>query len=343
LMPKAGHWSNYPMTVARRIARNFPGDLRGADIAFCSDLPAAAGLSSSSALVTAFFTALARINLLERHENYRQSIHGLEDLAGYLGTVENGQSFGLLTGDRGVGTFGGSEDHTAILCCRPDRLSQYSFSPVRHERSVRMPERCTFVVGASGVIAEKTGEARDKYNRAALSAFAILQLWRKAAGRNDATLAAAISSEADAPSLIRQVLSQYSSNDFSSQELVNRFEQFLIESFHVIPAASEALACGRIEEFGNLADRSQMAAEQLLGNQVQETAWLARSARQLGALAASAFGAGFGGSVWALVEEEYAERFRARWAADYRSKFPVAAGRSEFFSTGAGPAMIRVW
>src|SRR5262249_45693685 len=36
VIPNANLWSNYPMTVARRIARNFPGKLRGADIAFIS-------------------------------------------------------------------------------------------------------------------------------------------------------------------------------------------------------------------------------------------------------------------------------------------------------------------
>src|SRR6266404_5515239 len=63
-IPRAGHWSNYPMTVASRVAQNFPGALRGADIAFISDLPAAAGLSSSSALIIAVFASLARINSL---------------------------------------------------------------------------------------------------------------------------------------------------------------------------------------------------------------------------------------------------------------------------------------
>ena len=53
--------------------------------------------------------------------------------------------------------------------------------------------------------------------------------------------------------------------------------------------------------FGDLVDRSQQLAERRLGNQVPETIELARSARELGARAASAFGAGFGGSVWALV------------------------------------------
>src|SRR5262249_35848116 len=151
---------NYPMTVARRIARNFPGNLRGADISFISDLPPAAGLSSSSALIIAFFLALAEINRLEQHENYQMNIHSREDLAGYLGCVENGENFGSLSGDKGVGTFGGSQDHTAILCCMANQLSQYSFSPVQHEQTLPFPEGLCFVIGVSGVIAEKTGAAR---------------------------------------------------------------------------------------------------------------------------------------------------------------------------------------
>ena len=50
LQPGAG-WSNYPMTVARRLARNFPGLGVGADLAFRSTLPPASGMSSSSALI----------------------------------------------------------------------------------------------------------------------------------------------------------------------------------------------------------------------------------------------------------------------------------------------------
>ena len=47
---------------------------------------------------------------------------------------------------------------------------------------------------------------------------------------------------------------------------------------------------------------SQAEAETLLGNQVPETIALARAARELGAFAVVRFGAGFGGSVWALVD-----------------------------------------
>jgi galactokinase len=91
-----------------------------------------------------------------------------------------------------------------------------------------------------------------------------------------------------------------------------------------------------------LADASQWAAETLLGNQVPETVDLARSARRLGAVAASAFGAGFGGSVWALVEQRACEAFLVQWAGAYRSRFPQHAGASRFFATAAGPPACRV-
>ena len=62
LSPPAGHWSNYPMTVAGRLAHDFPNGLSGADIDFTSNLPQDAGLSSSSALIVAFYLALADVN-----------------------------------------------------------------------------------------------------------------------------------------------------------------------------------------------------------------------------------------------------------------------------------------
>jgi galactokinase len=82
LAPADGRWANYAITVVRRIARNFPGPLRGADIAFASDLPPAAGLSSSSALVVATFLALADLNALGAHEEYHRAIANADDLAG---------------------------------------------------------------------------------------------------------------------------------------------------------------------------------------------------------------------------------------------------------------------
>lgn len=342
LVVPQGHWSGYPMTVARRLARNFPGARTGADIGFVSDLPPAAGMSSSSGLLTAVFLALAAVNDLEASAAHRGAIGSFEDLAGYLGTIENGQSFGALEGDRGVGTFGGSEDHTAMLCCRPNQLSQYSFCPVRHERSIVLPAGVCLVVGVSGVAAEKTGAARERYNRVSLAARTILDVWRAASGRADATLAAAAGHAADAPDRIRQALARSAHAIFSPQTLLDRFGQFLAESTEIIPAVGDALDRGDLGAVGAWVDRSQQAAEQLLGNQVPETVMLARAAREEGALAASAFGAGFGGSVWAMVGAEDADAFASRWAERYRSAFPARAAGSQFFATRPGPPAVRL-
>jgi galactokinase len=340
LCPRAGHWSNYPMTVASRVAQNFPGPLRGADIAFVSDLPAAAGLSSSSALVIAVFSALARINALGERDEYQQNIHSPEDLAGYLGTIENGQSFGSLAGSKGVGTFGGSQDHTAILCCSPNELSQYSFCPVRREQSVALPADHVFVIGVSGVTADKTGDALEKYNRISLLAAEVLTIWRTVTGRADATLMSAATSAPDACERIRVALRTSRSSAFSVQELLNRFEQFISECTEIVPGVAQALAVGDMDRVGVLVDQSQDGAERMLGNQVPETITLARLARGLGAVAASAFGAGFGGSVWALVKTDRADRFRSEWSEQFESRFPESAKRSAFFLTFAGPSLI---
>jgi galactokinase len=329
-------WTVYAETVVRRIARNFPAARTGCDIALVSDLPRASGLSSSSALVAALFTAIADANRLEDLPEYRGNIRAPEDLAGYLGCVENGYAFGTLAGEEGVGTFGGSEDHTAILCGREGHLSVYSYCPVRAEGSVPLPAEWTFVVAVSGVASDKTGSARERYNRASLSTRAIVELWNRATGRSDPTLASAVARAEDAPDRIRDVLRYVRHPDFPSDRLLDRFDHFFEESERLVPAAAEAFAREDAESLSRIVDRSQERAESLLGNQIPETVNLARSARHLGAIAASAFGGGFGGSVWALVPIARADFFRADWRSDYLRRFPAAGEKSEFFVTGAG-------
>jgi galactokinase len=330
------HWSNYFMTAARRIARNFSagGSLRGADIAFASDLPPAAGLSSSSALITAMVLLLSKINLLSDRPEYQAEIHSQWDLCGYLGTVENGQNFGLLTGDKGVGTFGGSQDHTAIVCSSAGKLSQIAFNPVHLEREILFPADHCFAIASSGVLAEKTGSAMQSYNNASLLVRRAMELWRSATGRPDGTLAEAIRSSADAFEHLVEVLGQ----DANGAALIARTTQFRRESEEIIPAATKALSEGDLREFGRQVDESQCLSETLLKNQVPQTIHLASSARRLGALAASAFGAGFGGSVWALIPRKSATDFLHHWQADYEDHYPEPAERSAFFVTlpGAG-------
>lgn len=333
-------WRQYVAATIRRLARNFPDTLRGSDVAFASDLPRSAGMSSSSALMIAIYSTLNHANHFDQRAEYKQNIRSREDLATYLACVENGQSFGTLTGDSGVGTFGGSEDQIAILCGKPSTISEYSFAPARLEREISLPEDIVFAIGVSGIAADKTGNARDAYNRASLAAAAVLATWRIASGREDATLVAAINSSPDAVVRIRHALKQSAIADFPPHVLLDRFEQFVVETRDIIPDAADALAARDWEKFGGLAAESQAAAVILLRNQIPETIQLARSAGQIGAIAASAFGAGFGGSVWALIRASDAESFLAKWAEAYRVKFP--APESEFFVARPGPGMLQL-
>ena len=334
-------WRLYAAVVARRLTRNFRGAVRGADIAIASDLPSAAGMSSSSALVVAIYAVLSAVNRIDEREEYRTNIVSAEGLAGYLGCIENGQTFGTLAGDAGVGTFGGSEDHTAILCSEAGRLKQYSFCPVRLERTVDFPRDCVFIIGVSGVVADKTGSARDRYNRASQGVRSILEIWRSVSGSNAATLAEAANSSPDAPRQICAALKERAGAG-DSQWLLARFEQFWRESHVIIPQAGDALSHHDLPAFGGLVAESQAGAEKLLGNQVPETVWLVREARALGAHAASAFGAGFGGSAWALVVRSRADEFVECWREAYlTSRFP-AARSSEFFVTAPGSPMVRL-
>jgi galactokinase len=335
-------WAVYPHAVVRRFARNFPAARQGADIAFASDLPPASGMSSSSALMVGLFLVLAEVNELEASSVYRGNIPTRQDLAAYLATIENGLSFGALTGDRGVGTFGGSEDHTAILLSQAGALGQFSFCPTRHECTVPLPADLVFAIAFSGVVAEKTGAARDAYNLASLSARHVLDRWNEATGRDDQSLAAACESSLGAPARIAASLDTGPDGGFPREQLRNRFAQFLEESFEIVPNAARALQARDLADFGRLVDRSQQLAEMCLHNQVPETVALARTARRLGAHGASAFGAGFGGSVWALVDSADGPSFLERWREGYARQFPSRAAAATFFLSGAGAGAHRV-
>ena len=338
LEPHHGHWSNYPMTVARRLARNFPDRTRGAHMAFASDLLPAAGMSSSSAMMIATYLPLAAINALEEDEFHRRHIDDKLSLAAYLGTVENGQNFAELKGDKGVGTFGGSEDHTAILCSQAGMLGQFAYCPARFERRLAVPQGYGFAVAFSGVVAEKTGAAQEQYNRAAALVGAAVEAWREAAGASHVYLADILASAPEAAEQLYDILGRCQRRDFSAGQLQVRLQHFIAENEEIVGPAGDVLARGDLHRFGELVDRSQELTHTLLGNQVPETTSLARLARSCGAAAASAFGAGFGGSVWALIQMEAAPCFMEEWSRAFAEEFPAAATQSRFFTTRAGPA-----
>ncbi len=332
--PRPGYWTDYPITVVRRLARDFPDAQRGMNAVFRSTLPTASGLSSSSALVIACFLPLAAFNALEKTDRWNELIPSGDALAEYVGATENGRACRSSPPDRGVGTQGGSEDQTAILRASPDHLLQYHFLPVTHEATIAIPGDWSFVIAMSGVHAAKGSAVQARYNALADEVARLLATWNTITGRTDASLFAAITSAPDAPAQLERALAA----DTELRTLQPRLEQFRSECTEIIPAVAAGISRGDVESIGEPVARSQFLAESVLRNQVPETMHLSRSARDLGAAAASAFGAGFGGSVWAMVRAREADAFRERWLEDYVRHFPERRTRADFFVTRAGPA-----
>jgi galactokinase len=141
----AGDWENYIRAAAKTVAQAFLPDARltGIDAAVVSDLPPAAGLSSSTALLVAFTLALLRAN--HRSPSFEELMDVLPD------------------GEQFVGTRGGGMDHAAVLGSRSGTASLIHFNPVV-VRSIPIPAGWGFLVAHSLVTAEKSGSARENYN-----------------------------------------------------------------------------------------------------------------------------------------------------------------------------------
>jgi galactokinase len=312
LPPREDGWRAYALAVVGRLSRNFPGAALGARIVFDSDLPHAAGISSSSALVIAIAEALVARGELESRPEWREAIRSDEERASYFGCLENGADFGPLAGDAGVGTHGGSEDHAAIVMSRAGELRQFSYDPIRLERVIAVPAGWTFVVAFSGVHAAKGAGRQQDYNHLALTCRDIVSAWRARNPGDVRTLG----------QLVREgALTHAAVAPHVPDALARRLEHFAAEDARTADAA-DALARGDLTRFGALAAVSHDEAARLLGNQVPETHALVTLARDAGASAASAFGGGWGGSVWALVPDTDAGAFLEHWLGAYRARYP---------------------
>jgi galactokinase len=336
LPPEYHGLRRYVHVVAHRLFVNFPGVQLGANIAIASDLPRASGLSSSAALVVGVaFALIERAGLRERDEWHRQ-LRSTEDLAWYLGCVENGLDFPGLPGAAGVGTRGGSEDHTAIIACKPDHVSLYRFVPVAALGETRMPEDWTFVIGGSGVQADKADSVKDRYNRASNGARALLEIWNRHSTKASRSLADALMSRPDAVEQLTAWLEPAADGAFTTEDLDRRLRHFVRETARA-PKAAIAFRDSDRAALGELSAESQHEADELLGNQIPQTIRMAKLAREVGAFASSNFGAGFGGSVWAAVPSADAEAFGEEWIRAYRRQFPALTD-VPWFVARPGPA-----
>lgn len=317
------HGGTYLAAVARRMARDFAPLRTGVRVRTRSDLPRSSGLSSSSAFVVLLTIAVAEANRLRERRVWRDYLCSPLALAEYAGAIETGGPWGPFPGEQGVGTRGGAQDHVAICCNAADTVGAFTYLPAGLVGRAPFPAAWSLVVGVSGVRATKTGAAQGDYNRASDQVRDLVAAWNAATGRSDGSLRSALRSGPEAPATLDRVARAMP----DAAGALARVDQFRAETERIVPQALDAFARADAGLLGRLSVESQRA-ELALRNQVPETMFLARSAMASGAHGASAFGAGFGGAVWAVVDTLDAAAFTARWRAAYAAAFPHRATKA---------------
>ncbi len=350
-------WSRYvEAVVSGLLAALGDAPAGGARLSFRSSLPPAAGLGSSSALLTAVFLGLDEVWAVSERPDFRAAVPDREALAGWLASVERGGE---------VGTRGGSEDHTAILCARAGHVVRFGLAPFRGLDSAPVPEGWLFAVGVSGVVADKGGAVRQRFNRLSDMAADAGLAWAVGSGRVDAdalptgtgdgsvrvrgggeagarnawSLGSALEAGEDAASVLEAIRHGAPRLGLDERPLLRRAGHFL-EECGLVRAAFRALEARDLAAFADAVNHSAVVGAELLGNQVAETVALTALARRIGAPAASPFGAGFGGSVWALVREPDAGDFLIEWERAYREAFPERGSAAFFASPASAPARV---
>lgn len=141
-----GDWANYVKAACLRLQQSFRSvHLRGMDAAVVGDIPQAAGLSSSSAIVVAAGEATIACNRLD------VTASDFVDLCG--------------EGEWYVGSRGGAGDHAAMKFGRRARVSRVRFFPFAFEYVPGIPDDHRLVVFNSQVRAQKSANARDVFNQ----------------------------------------------------------------------------------------------------------------------------------------------------------------------------------
>lgn len=141
-----GSWVNYVKAALLRLQFQFKEQqIRGMDIVFTGNIPVAAGLSSSSAVVVA--TAEAAI-----------AMNGLDVVP---------QDFVDLCGEGEwyVGSRGGAGDHAAMKFSRSGEVTHIGFFPFQVKGSTPFPDGYELLIANSHIKAQKMTNAKDTFNQ----------------------------------------------------------------------------------------------------------------------------------------------------------------------------------
>lgn len=273
-----GHWGNYVMGVANLLARRF-AIWRGFDGVIASDIPVAAGLSSSSAIVTATGLALAHINEVP---------------------VE-GRSFATLMAEaeRFTGTRGGSMDHMISMNARRGCAARITFKPAGM-RHFQIPADWCFVVADTCKRAAKSGAVQNVYNRRHTECEEALSFVIEAVVRSDRVHKI----PTDYPSLLEAVPAEELlsiAEDVLRSNLLRRFRHVVTEAARV-DEAIDLMRAADTTRFGTLMDASHGSLRTDFHVSTTELDELAAIAREGGAAGARLTGAGLGGCIVALTD-----------------------------------------
>jgi galactokinase len=277
----AGDWENYVKAAAQAIAGKW-GPRYGIDAEVESDLPAAAGLSSSSALLTGFTLALLRANGIEPR---------FEEL---MDILPEGEHF--------VGTRGGGMDHAAVLAAEPGSALLIRFDPVEVE-SVPAPRDWAFLAAHSLVTAEKSGAVREEYNSRRVAGNRALEKVGWGSYKK-------CFSGTDVPRKLK----------LAPPEL-DAFMHVTGEGRRVLEAV-EALRAGDAEQFGAALNASHDSLRDLLRVSCKELDELVEIAREAGAFGARLTGAGFGGFAVIACRRDDRERIASELVRRFYANKP---------------------
>jgi galactokinase len=305
-----GDWGNYVKCAAQALRRR-ARIARGIDAALHGDIPPAAGLSSSSAMVVASALALLRANEIEIERTELMSL--LAEAERYIGTQSGGM-------DQAI-SLGGRKGEAVMIEFDPPRLT-----------NVPVPCDWRFVIANTLVRAEKSGAAQIGYNertrecRAALSelersraAVEAVRRGRSARNRSGAEGSAPRRAEGLAPrsdehearpmtyvDLVRDVSLESLleiANGSLRDPLRRRFRHVVSEGQRV-DEARRAMLSNDIAAFGRSMNDSHASLRDDYEVSCPELDRLVDVARSAGAQGARLTGAGFGGCIVALCEHE---------------------------------------
>ena len=276
----AGHWGNYVKAPANELARRY-AVWRGFEGVLVSDVPVAAGLSSSSAIVVAVGIALAHLNEVVVEERAFAEL--------------------MAEAERYTGTRGGAMDQAISLAARAGCAAKISFNPLRIQH-VPVPEDWRFVVADTGVRVEKSGPAQKAYNlrrSECEDAFGrvVQEVVRSSLTRT---------TPSSYPDLLRLLGSERVlelGEEVLDRNLFRRFRHVVSEAGRVEEGV-DRLRAADLTGFGTLMDVSHGSLRTDFLMSSAELDELTAIAREGGAVGARLTGAGLGGCIVALTDRQ---------------------------------------